>query len=221
MFKNLFFILTTWVLIFLIGFLTGGIVFSEKAWQDFLTDNSGLIVAFATLLLVCVTGVYVYFTRRLVLEQTRPRIAVSLRREFGDGGHWFVAAVIKNGGFAPAYNINFDIDPPDFEYQPNKRISDYEPLSREIKFLAQGQQLRFRLQEVTTIKRDSPSITINAKYKDGSGALYKDKSVLSYNYIDSEFSLSDAVSELSLLGFALEEIKNAINGLRKNFPYGK
>jgi hypothetical protein len=211
--RDIFFILVICFIVFAIGFLLGGKLFSDKSWRTFLVDYSGASTAFATILLVFVTGIYVYFTRRLVSEQTRVRVALSLQREIGSGGHLYVSIVIKNVGFGSAYDISFDIDPADFEYLPNRQISDYQPLRRGIRFLSQGQKLKFQLQEESTIRQRTQALSIKAKYKDSSGKLFEDKSIISYDSIESDYSLTDIAAGLSYISASIDMISMAINSL--------
>ncbi len=76
---------------------------------EWLNANSGVIIAIATVVLVGITGIYVYLTWRLLKANNTPEIAVSLRpHEISVN---LVMLCIENIGTGSAHDVQFTTDP--------------------------------------------------------------------------------------------------------------
>lgn len=108
---------------------------------SFLNEYSGLVLAFATLVLVFVTGFYAYWTSRIARSndklikamqeeheaQRRPYIQI---RTY-DRLEAVVCLLIKNVGRTAARNVKFEIDQDIFQYgKPERNIKEF-PLFKD------------------------------------------------------------------------------------------
>ncbi len=76
---------------------------------EWLNANSGVIIAIATVVLVGITGCYVYLTWRLLKANNTPEIAISLRPHEAHVN--LVMLCIENIGTGAAHNLQFVINP--------------------------------------------------------------------------------------------------------------
>jgi hypothetical protein len=80
-----------------------------------------IVIAWATLKYVKLNAALVEETRLLRKAQTDPRISVYMRPQ--DSGNTLVDLVLRNDSQAPAFDLNFQIDP-DLYYFPKRKFSD-------------------------------------------------------------------------------------------------
>jgi hypothetical protein len=101
--------------------------------------------------------------------------------------------LIQNVGLGPAYFVNLNTKPSDYEYSEGKSISSVHPFQDDLKFLAPNQRKYFNLGALNLIKPKlrEKDIEILAKYKDGSGKNHEDLSIICLALMESEYSLID------------------------------
>ncbi|MYA98343.1 hypothetical protein F4X90_01505 [Candidatus Poribacteria bacterium] len=95
---------------------------------DWLNTNSGVIIGIATVVLVGITGIYVYLTWRLLKANNTPEIAISLRPH--EAHIHCVMLCIENIGRGAARDIQFQTD---LSFKP-----DGERALEEVGFLKNG-----------------------------------------------------------------------------------
>ena len=111
-----------------------------------LNSNSGAIIAFATVVLVCITAFYAWVTRQMRLDAQKPRIAIYLGFEIEkrlEGSRTpkvpTMYLYVENIGMGPAYDVDFDIKL-DFIIPDNRTLRQIEFIDRGILYLPPGQK---------------------------------------------------------------------------------
>jgi hypothetical protein len=219
--RKMTFGLTFGLIMLFIG-LIAGIIFSSpypssKALRVFADSYSGALTALATIVLTFITYLYVDLTGRLVAAQTRPKVLVTLQREFRYGQGKYVKLEIQNVGFGPAYFIKFEINPPSSEYLEGRSISSIGPFQEGLEFLAPNQKKRYNLGPLNLIEQNlrGTSIKIMAKYKDSNEINHKDLSIVSLALMESEYSLVEIVGGLGLIKVEIQELSLGIGNISR------
>ena len=103
--------------------------------KDGLNNNSGAIIAIATIALVGVTIYYAWVTRRMLEENRRarldaqkPQIAIYAGERYerlgrGDEAQ-SIFLCVENMGTGPAFDVNFDLVDPFFRLPSNDRSGE-------------------------------------------------------------------------------------------------
>src|SRR3972149_1705737 len=99
----------TWQTLRTVSFLRKG-DFMETAFDllNYIEPHSAIVQAISTVLLVLITGWYVYLMKKLIVttkEAKRPYVFVELQGE----GAFFLQIVIQNSGEMSAENVKFKI----------------------------------------------------------------------------------------------------------------
>ena len=104
------------------------------------------IVATSTVVYAFLTWRLVSETKRLRVAQTEPMVSVTYhpREEWIN----FIDFRIKNVGAGPALDIRLEVEP-DFEYVPNKWLSQLNLFENGLKYLGPGDERRFFLTSLT------------------------------------------------------------------------
>ena len=104
---------------------------------DWLNTNSGVIIGIATVVLVAITGIYVYLTWRLLKANNTPEIAISLRPH--EAHIHCVMLCIENIGTGAARNVQFQAD---LSFKPDgeRALEDVSFLRNGIDYLGPGQK---------------------------------------------------------------------------------
>ena len=104
------------------------------------------VVAVSTFVYAILTWRLVGETRRMRLAQTEPMISVTYQvRQHGIN---YVDFCVKNVGAGPALDISLEVDP-DFEYVPDKLLSELNLFKNGLNYLGPGDELRFFLTSLT------------------------------------------------------------------------
>ncbi len=168
------------------------------------------VTAFATIILVATTIIYVFFAGKLTQEtvklrevETTPFISIYFDTTFSAASHSKI--IIKNIGKSPAYNISFGIDDKYLElfngYTFKDNISYFAP-SQEFHILASG------FSALNEAGYENIPITINYKSKDN--RLITDIFNLEWKYM--VYYEKDNIEGIKQ---ALEDIKKEVNTLNK------
>lgn len=112
---------------------------------EWLNTNSGVIIGIATVMLVGITGIYVYLTWRLLKANNTPEIAISLRPH--EAHIHCVMLCIENIGTGAARNIQFQTD---LSFKPDgeRSFEDVGFLKNGIDYLGPGQKIEHFLVSV-------------------------------------------------------------------------
>ena len=140
---------------------------------EYLNTNSGLIVAIATIVLVCVTGWYVRLTQEMLKADNKPEVIVFLHY---DGE--VISLCVENVGTGYASDIRFEGDL-SFKIEPVRGeytgvLGELTPFKKGIGHLAAGHKIETPLYFKSAIHQfPQRSFCIIVTYKDSTGTGYR------------------------------------------------
>ncbi len=178
--------------------------------MEHINGYSNLIIAVATVVLVIITGIYVYLTGRMLKTADNPQIVVSLCSNENNLG--LVMLCIENIGTGIARNISFETNW-SLKYDGKKSLGEFGFLKNGISHLRPGQ--KFECFFVSTwVGLDNLNLMpfkIDVSYNDSANKNYKD----GFNLDFSQFEGLSWVGELPLVEIAstLKGIKADLQGL--------
>lgn len=155
---------------------------------DWLNKNSGAIQAITTAVLVIITIVYAWYTKRIVdvtvlheAKRNQPKVLAYVDSD--EDYRSFVYLVIGNFGNSIAKNLKFKIKN-DFELLVSgKKLSSLRPIAKGIKYLTPGRILRipivFLIGKVDEFSKKDTALEIN--YEDGLGNGFSESCDLDFN----------------------------------------
>lgn len=187
--------------------------------MKWINDNSSAITALATLVLVFLTGLYVYLTRRMVLEMAKSHEAdVTVDLELPDAMLCFVVA---NHGQSPARNIRFNVRKDLGWLSPNpgkKGIASLNVIRDGISYLPPRRTLRYEVGTVHSIKKDEPERVFSLEIS------YESNGQSATREVTIDFSQFGSVlfesyrSPMHGISKSLDDIRSEIQRLGKQSP---
>ena len=146
------------------------------------------VVAVSTFVYAILTCRLVSETRRMRLAQTEPMVSVTYhpREEWIN----FIDFRIKNVGAGPALDISLEVDP-DFEYVPDKLLSELNLFKNGLNYLGPGDELRFFLTSLTengAAKTETP-FEIRVTYRGTIGKKKTDRYVIDFSEFEGIMQL--------------------------------
>jgi len=188
---------------------------------EFLNENSGVFSVVFSAVVSIATVVYAILTWKLVSEArkmretyTEPKVSVVVQPR--EEWIYFIDMIIQNVGLGPAYKIHFNITP-NFEYAPEKFLSELGFVKSGLSYLAPSQKLRFFLTSMLENfeEKISKPFEVRITYQNTIGKKYKDV----YKIDFSQFVGLSKLGEPALYKIAknIEEIKRDINHLSTGF----
>jgi len=132
---------------------------------NFLNQNSGAVIALATVTYMILTGCMWWEMRKSRERLDEPNIQVSLEPQARWGN--FFDLIVENLGNVPVYDLELTITPKGLKTIGDRKLEDLNLFQRRIPVLGLGQKLRtFAMTYVDFINSDQPkTITFSAKYK--------------------------------------------------------
>lgn len=152
---------------------------------DWLNQNSGFIIAVATVILVYITWQYARLTKQILKASNTPQITIFLRRYDN-----YIALCVQNIGTGYADDVKFSGDlsfKPDFK---EIMLKDLEPYKSGLPYLGTGQKFETLLFHYSNIGFDVPGtavrfshpIKIRAIYKDATGKPVKNTHTFEFKF---------------------------------------
>lgn len=205
-----------------LGFIWGIYFTTDLSHIIFLIKNNSVIItAFATLLLVIVTAKYVFLTNKLISLKYEPLIIVSLKNIIGSGGRYYTKFSIQNLGSGPAYNIQFKLESDNGVYLKTNH-NKLQIFDEGLKFLYPLQNKYYHFGETSIIERELEEFTITSMYEDKEYRHHETKSIISKNLIEQDYGvinvlekLSDISGQINTVSDAIGSIKNSVDNLKK------
>jgi len=195
---------------------------------NFLHEYSGLLLAFVTFVLVIITGLYAYWTRRIA--QSNEKLIKAMQEEHEaqrrpyiqirtyDRLEAIVCLLIKNVGKTAARNVKFEIDQDIFQYgKPERNIKEFplfkdgaEAIPPETEYhidLAQYQLFFTEEQDERKITKLPLLFKITCTYS------FFDKNVKEETVIDIKSTRKTAVAT-NEIAYRLKEMKEELAKIR-------
>ena len=181
---------------------------------DFLNSNSGAFTVIFTAIVALTTIVYSILTTLLVLEtkkvreaQTNPKISITLRRR-----RFEIILLVRNVGFGPAYEINFEKNPDtDYDFP----LADFNSIRSGFKSLAPNQEFGFILDNIDTLNKRRVSLEIKITYLNNLNQKYEEEYKIDFSELTN---LNQLLEEpLFIIAENLDDIKKIV----EDFAYSK
>ena len=174
--------------------------------MDWLNSNSGAITGIATVVLVVITGYYVYLTWRLLKASHTPEIAIFLRPH--EVHIKCLMLCIENVGTGPARGLRFQTD---FSFKPDGKtpLEEISFLKNGITYFGRGQKIEHFLvsvvEKLDDLKRSPLEITVT--YRDSTNHKYEDSFHLDFGELEG----------LSRIGEPpVSKIAKSVEGIQKD-----
>ena len=185
---------------------------------DWLNTNDGVVIGIATVVLVCITGYYVYLTWRILKASNTPEITVSLHPH--EAYIHCVMLCVENIGTGAARNIQFQTD---LSFKPDgeRALEDVGFLKKGIDYLGPGQKIEHFLVSVIG-KLDELKkrpLEFGVTYTDSAIQKGKYKHTFSLDFGENEGLATIGKSPLYEIAEATktmkEELRHFMTGFRK------
>ena len=180
--------------------------------MDWLNSNSGAITAIATVVLVVITGYYVYLTWRLLKASHTPEIAIFLHPH--EVHIQCLMLCIENVGMGPARGLRFQTD---FSFKPDGEtpLEEISFLKNGITYLGSGKKIEHFLVSVIgkldNLKRSPLEITVT--YRDLTNHKYEDSFHLDFGELEGLSRIGEP--PLSKIAKSLEGIQKDLSKLSR------
>ena len=167
------------------------------------------LTAFATIILVATTIVYVFFAGKLTQEtvklrevETTPFMSIYIKLDSK------LSLIVENIGKAPAYDIEFKMD---------KKYTSCFPcgcdFKHKISYFSPNQQLPICMDQYSNLEKlDFDSIHIEVKYSSKDGQLFEEIFTIEWKYLSGSALETDNLVEIKK---AIEETAKEIKELHK------
>lgn len=183
---------------------------------EWLNTNSGVIIAIATVVLVGITGIYVYLTWRLLKANNTPEIAISLRPH--EAHIHCVMLCIENIGTGAARDIQFQTD---LSFKPDgkRALEEVGFLKNGIDYLGPNEKIEHFLVSVIG-KLDKLKVTpleIGVTYTNSVKLKYKDERTFRLDFGEDEGLAIVGKSPLFEIAKATKDIQKDLNYITTGF----
>lgn len=173
---------------------------------DFFNQNSGAVVAIATIAYAILTRKLVSETKKMRKSQTEPKVWAYIQSK--EGSINFILMIVENIGLGPAYNIKFKVDP-DFEYEKGKVLSGVGFVKDGWDYHAPNQKFQLFLTNMAEDfeEKSKKSFSINITYEDNTGKIHENKCRINFSSLNGLNQLGEP---------PLEKIANNIENIQRD-----
>jgi hypothetical protein len=152
---------------------------------EWIIHHSNLVIAISTSLLCVLTGFHVLYTKKLLEQQSRPKIVVSATPDEIYGS--LINYRIENIGLGVAKNVRFDLIgefPPLNSSNASGEGSKFGPLTNGVSFLPPSERLVFLWGEFSSLREGigEKPLRIRCAYYSMSDKFYSEVFPISINH---------------------------------------
>ena len=152
----------------------------EKAMLEVIVAHANAVTAFATVVLVIITGYYAYENRQMRLDAQKPKIAIAPYCFVDQTRRTLICLHIENIGPGPAYDVQFETDA-NFRLDTWISLGDIYIFKNGINYLKPGGEKNCAITRNELERQKETPLKFDVTYKDRRNKEYSESFDIDFN----------------------------------------